>query len=221
MILWLKQNHCFWNAHSKVPHSRLLLTLAHSVRPARKAATTMTDYDTATGFLGEWGRFQQQVFFLLCLTIIPNGFTGLSIVFLADTPAHRCLIPAHVNLTAAWKNSSIPLEEDTQSGALAPSKCSRYKLEEIVSFSDRGLLPGVDVNLSNVATEDCLDGWEYDRSVYVSTIVTEVCIPALVLRSGGGCSCFHDEWEWLDMMVLPSTGNMQAQSMLLTEQADT
>ncbi|XP_041808310.1 solute carrier family 22 member 5 [Chelmon rostratus] len=133
----------------------------------------MTDYDTATGFLGEWGRFQQQVFFLLCLTIIPNGFTGLSIVFLADTPAHRCLIPAHVNLTAAWKNSSIPLEEDTQSGALAPSKCSRYKLEEIVSFSDRGLLPGVDVNLSNVATEDCLDGWEYDRSVYVSTIVTE------------------------------------------------
>ncbi|XP_070839231.1 organic cation/carnitine transporter 2-like [Chaetodon trifascialis] len=133
----------------------------------------MTDYDAATAFLGEWGRFQQQVFFLLCLTFIPNGFTGLSIVFLADTPTHRCLIPAQVNLTAAWRNSSIPLEEDKHGGALVPSKCSRYKLEEMLSFSDRGLLPGVDVNLSNVATEGCLDGWEYDRSVYVSTIVTE------------------------------------------------
>ncbi|XP_076607502.1 organic cation/carnitine transporter 2-like [Chaetodon auriga] len=133
----------------------------------------MTDYDAATAFLGEWGRFQQQVFFLLCLTIIPNGFTGLSIVFLADTPPHHCLIPAQVNLTAAWRNSSIPLEEDKHGGALVPSKCSRYKLEEMLSFSDRGLLPGVDVNLSNVATEGCLDGWEYDRSVYVSTIVTE------------------------------------------------
>ncbi|XP_051256234.1 solute carrier family 22 member 4 [Dicentrarchus labrax] len=133
----------------------------------------MTDYETATAFLGEWGRFQQQVFYLLCLSIIPNGFAGLSIVFVADTPPHRCLIPTHINLTAAWKNSSIPLEEDNHSGALVPSKCSRYKLEDLLSFSDRGLLPGVDVNLSNVATEGCLDGWEYDRSVYISTIVTE------------------------------------------------
>ncbi|XP_036975503.1 solute carrier family 22 member 5-like [Acanthopagrus latus] len=133
----------------------------------------MSDVEDATAFLGEWGRFQQQVFLLLCLTVIPNGFTGLSIVFIADTPPHRCLIPAHVNLTGAWRNSSIPLEEESHSGALVPSKCSRYKLEDVQSFSDRGLLPGVDVNLSHVATERCLDGWEYDRSVYISTITTE------------------------------------------------
>ncbi|XP_070699277.1 organic cation/carnitine transporter 2-like [Pempheris klunzingeri] len=133
----------------------------------------MTDYEASVAFLGEWGRFQQQVFFLLCLTTVPNGFSGLSIVFLADTPPHRCFIPAHANLTAAWENSSIPLEEDSQSGALVPSKCSRYNIEHMVNFSDRGLLPGIDVNLSSVPTEGCLDGWEYDRSVYVSTIVTE------------------------------------------------
>ena len=137
----------------------------------------MNDYEDATAFLGEWGPFQKQVFFLLCVTIIPNGFASLSIVFLADTPPHRCLIPAHLNLTTAWRNSSIPLEEDSHSGALVPSKCSRYKLEDVLRFSDGGLLPGVDVNLSNVATESCLDGWEYDRSVYTSTIVSEVCVP--------------------------------------------
>ncbi|XP_042355460.1 solute carrier family 22 member 5 isoform X1 [Plectropomus leopardus] len=133
----------------------------------------MTDYEAATAFLGEWGCFQQQVFFLLCLSIIPNGFTGMSIVFVADTPPHRCLIPAHVNLSAAWRNSSIPLEEESSSGALVPSKCSRYRLTDMLSFSDRGLLPGGDVNLSNVPRESCLDGWEYDHSVYISTIISE------------------------------------------------
>ncbi|XP_022617973.1 solute carrier family 22 member 5-like isoform X1 [Seriola dumerili] len=133
----------------------------------------MTDYEAETAFLGEWGRFQQQVFFFLCLSIIPNGFTALAIVFLADTPPHRCLIPAHLNLTDAWRNSSIPLEEENHSGALVPSKCFRYKLDDMLSFSERGLLPGVDVNLTNVPKEGCLDGWEYDRSVYISTITTE------------------------------------------------
>ncbi|KAF4802153.1 hypothetical protein TURU_028251 [Turdus rufiventris] len=49
----------------------------------------MRDYDAATAFLGEWGRFQRLVFFLLSASIIPNGFNGLSIVFLAGTPEHR------------------------------------------------------------------------------------------------------------------------------------
>lgn len=144
----------------------------------------MTDYEAATAFLGDWGRFQQQVFFLLCLSIIPNGFTGLSVVFLADTPAHRCLVPAHANLSAAWRNSSSPPEEPgSRGGASAPSRCARYRLRELQSFSDRGLLPGVDVNLSSVPTEGCLDGWEYDRSVYTSTIVSEVCAAKLHLNA--------------------------------------
>ncbi|KAK1882950.1 Solute carrier family 22 member 5 [Dissostichus eleginoides] len=145
----------------------------------------MTDYEVATAFLGEWGHFQQQVFFLLCLTVIPNGFTGMFIVFVADTPPHRCVIPANVNLTAAWRNRSIPLELDSNSGALVPSKCSRYRLGDVLSFSDRGFLPGVDVNMSNVPTESCLDGWEYDQSVYISTIITEVCAQVCV---ASGCS---------------------------------
>ncbi|XP_047199554.1 solute carrier family 22 member 5-like [Hippoglossus stenolepis] len=132
----------------------------------------MSDYEEATSFLGEWGRFQQQVFFLLCLTVVPNGFTALSMVFVADTPLHRCVVPPRVNLTAAWRNSSIPLEEDG-GGELVPSKCLRYKLDDLLSFSERGLVPGVDVNLSEVPKEGCLDGWDYDQSLYTSTIITE------------------------------------------------
>ncbi|XP_028321854.1 solute carrier family 22 member 4-like isoform X2 [Gouania willdenowi] len=134
----------------------------------------MTDYESSTAFLGEWGRFQQTVFFLLCLTSVSNGFAIIAVIFLTATPQHHCLVPADLNLTAAWTNHSIPLEEDdTRGGVLVPSQCFRYKLEDIRSFSERGLLPGVDVNLSSVATEGCLDGWVYDQSVSHSTITTE------------------------------------------------
>ncbi|XP_076025171.1 organic cation/carnitine transporter 2-like [Genypterus blacodes] len=133
----------------------------------------MRDYEAATAFLGEWGPFQLQLFFLLSLLAINNGYIGVHIVFVGDTPPHRCLVPTHADLTAAWRNVSIPLEVNSHSGALVPSKCSRYKLHALQSFSEKDLVPGVDVNLSNVQREGCLDGWEYDNSTYTSTITTE------------------------------------------------
>lgn len=69
----------------------------------------MTDYDDATAFLGQWGRFQQIAFFLICATIIPNGLIGMCVVFVAAIPDHHCLIP-EVNLTQPWLNATIPKE---------------------------------------------------------------------------------------------------------------
>lgn len=127
------------------------------------------DYDGSTAFLGDWGPFQRTVFTLLCLSIIPNGFTGLSMVFMGDTPAHHCLIPAALNITDEWRNASIPLDEDSQL-----TKCSRHRVDIVKNYSDRGLLPWVDVNVSSIPREACMDGWEYDKETYISTIVTEV-----------------------------------------------
>ncbi|XP_067279533.1 organic cation/carnitine transporter 2-like [Pseudorasbora parva] len=129
------------------------------------------DYDDSTAFLGDWGPFQRTVFALLCFSIIPNGFTGLSMVFMGDTPAHHCLIPAALNITDEWRNASIPLEEEEEDSRL--SKCSRPRVDIIKNYSDIGLLPWVDVNVSNIPREACLDGWVYDKGTYISTIVTE------------------------------------------------
>ncbi|XP_066502608.1 organic cation/carnitine transporter 2 [Hoplias malabaricus] len=127
-----------------------------------------SDYDERTAFLGDWGRFQRTVFFLLCSSVIPNAFTGLTMVFIGDTPPHRCHVPAGASITAAWRNVSIPVEADG-----SPSRCSRYRLEALEEYSHRGLEPWVDVNVSSIEQERCEDGWEYDRDMYVSTIVTE------------------------------------------------
>ncbi|XP_023619552.1 solute carrier family 22 member 5 isoform X4 [Myotis lucifugus] len=131
----------------------------------------MRDYDEVTSFLGEWGLFQRLIFFLLSASIIPNGFNGMSIVFLAGTPEHRCRVPDSANLSSAWRNHSAPLR--LQDGRQVPHNCRRYRLAAIANFSALGLEPGRDVDLEQLEQEDCLDGWEFSQDVYLSTIVTE------------------------------------------------
>ncbi|XP_051834188.1 solute carrier family 22 member 4 [Antechinus flavipes] len=131
----------------------------------------MRDYDEVTAFLGEWGPFQRLIFFLLSASIIPNGFNSMSIVFLAGIPEHQCRVPASANLSSEWRNHSIPRQ--MQDGREVPSKCRRYQLAALANFSAQGLVPGRDVNLSQVELEPCLDGWEYSQDTYLSTIITE------------------------------------------------
>lgn len=73
----------------------------------------MKDYDERIAFLGQWGRFQQIVFFLLFVSTIANGTGVLSFVFLAAIPDHRCRIP-EVNLTQDWLSVIIPVKVNQQ-----------------------------------------------------------------------------------------------------------
>ncbi|KAF7483051.1 hypothetical protein GHT09_005571 [Marmota monax] len=145
----------------------------------------MRDYEEVTAFLGEWGPFQRLIFFLLSASIIPNGFNGMSVVFLAGTPEHHCRVPDTANLSSAWRNHSIPLvrQEDRE----VPHSCRRYRLATIANFSSLGLEPGRDVDLEQLEQESCLDGWEFSQDVYLSTIVTEV---------GGSPPPGPRYWEW-------------------------
>ncbi|XP_003217438.2 solute carrier family 22 member 4 [Anolis carolinensis] len=130
----------------------------------------MRDYDEIIAFLGEWGPFQRLVFFLLSASIIPNGFNGMSAVFLAGIPEHRCRIPAGANLSAAWLNASVPLEE--RGGKVVAQRCRRYSLRALSNLSAQGLLPG-DVDLAALEQEPCLDGWDYSTEPYLATIVSQ------------------------------------------------
>ncbi|XP_068187539.1 organic cation/carnitine transporter 2-like [Antennarius striatus] len=129
----------------------------------------MKDFEETTAFLGHWGRFQQIIFFLLFASIVPNGFI-LSPVFVADIPKHHCFVPED-NLTPDWHNASIPIK--VVDGGQELSRCSRYRLDVVRNLSAQGLVPGRDVNLTDVEQEGCVDGWSYSRDVYQSTIVSE------------------------------------------------
>uniref|UniRef100_A0A672YDE4 Solute carrier family 22 member 5-like n=1 Tax=Sphaeramia orbicularis TaxID=375764 RepID=A0A672YDE4_9TELE len=130
----------------------------------------MSNYDESTAFLGNWGRFQQIVFFLLCASTIPNGSGVLSVVFVAATPRHHCWIP-EVNLTADWLSAIIPVK--VMNGEEELSRCSRYRLDVVRNLSAQGYIPGRDVNLPDLEQESCVDGWLYSTDIYQSTIVSE------------------------------------------------
>lgn len=65
------------------------------------------------------------------------------------------------------------------------SSCSRYRPDVVRNLSDWGLVPGRDVNLTDLEQEICLDGWNYSKDIYHSTIVSEVCVYVFL----GMCPC--------------------------------
>ncbi|KAM9348840.1 organic cation/carnitine transporter 2-like [Symphorus nematophorus] len=130
----------------------------------------MTGYADTIAFLGQWGRFQQVVFFLLCASITPNGFGAFTLVFLTDIPSHHCIVP-DVNLTDDWGKTIIPIK--VVNGKQELSRCSRYRLDVVRNLSAQGLIPGRDVNLMDLEQEGCVDGWSYSKDIYQSTIVSE------------------------------------------------
>ncbi|XP_055499258.1 solute carrier family 22 member 4-like [Leucoraja erinacea] len=129
----------------------------------------MRDYDEITAFLGEWGPAQKRIFLLLTVSVIPSGLVPVSIIFVGDTPEHRCSIPGNLNLSQAWMNRTIPLVPGTQ---VQYSQCSRYRLDVIRNLSE--VFPDPDLlNVSGIEEEPCLDGWDYSHDQYTSTIVSE------------------------------------------------
>ncbi|XP_078071222.1 organic cation/carnitine transporter 2-like isoform X2 [Mustelus asterias] len=125
----------------------------------------MQDYDEATAFLGQWGHYQRTIFLLLSIGVIPNGYVGLSMVFLADTPQHHCRLSNSSNVTAeetSFANLSLLLPLEGVNGEQVYSKCTRFKAQ----------LPD-GINDTTRETEHCVDGWVYSKDRYIATIVSE------------------------------------------------
>ncbi|KAI8045775.1 organic cation transporter-like protein [Drosophila gunungcola] len=117
-------------------------------------------YDEAIVHLGEFGRYQKIIYFLICLTSIPVAFHKLAGPFLLAKPDFRCALPfengSSYDLPPHLWNLSYPQDE----------VCAYYDVEYSEEYLN-GSLPR-----SSNATKSC-SRYVYDQSKYLNSALTE------------------------------------------------
>ncbi|XP_069814945.1 solute carrier family 22 member 13-like [Dendropsophus ebraccatus] len=125
----------------------------------------MTDFGEVLKNVGEFGRFQKCLVFMLCFLSFFNAFHMFGQVFLEISVPHHCntnwILQISPNLTEDIQlNLTIPQNERG-----IYEQCRMYTpVDWDIEYIER-------YGLND--TEDCQDGWVYDTSQQKSTLVTE------------------------------------------------
>ncbi|XP_052811636.1 organic cation transporter protein-like [Mya arenaria] len=131
-------------------------------------------FDDITVLLGEFGKYQKILYFLVCLPAIFTGMQMLSSVFTLAIPDHRCALPGLGNDTyevqGQWHklliNQSITWETGKDDeGSLVYSSCDRYVTNENTSYNAH-YIP------VNTSTTEC-DTFVFDQSTFKNTFITK------------------------------------------------
>lgn len=139
------------------------------------------DYDSLLPLVGAFGRYQKILIgVVLVPTVFPCAFQAYSQLFIAATPNHWCRTPAldqwlatHPDLV---RELSIPSTVQAN-GQVRYEQCSMFQRNytEINGRFLEYVATGVGGNSSDRAPlVPCRDGWQYDRTLYPSTVVSEV-----------------------------------------------
>ncbi|XP_043928936.1 solute carrier family 22 member 3-like [Protopterus annectens] len=139
----------------------------------------MPTFDDILKEVGEFGKYQQRIFLLLCLTGTTFAFMFVGIVFIGYTPRHWCRssgldnIRQKCNLTVECERSyTIPQEGILSIPSSEYSQCLRYDINWNNPTSNCSLFTcnGTFIN-TTTPTISCTDGWNYEGPR--SSIVTE------------------------------------------------
>uniref|UniRef100_A0A1I8PJ79 Major facilitator superfamily (MFS) profile domain-containing protein n=1 Tax=Stomoxys calcitrans TaxID=35570 RepID=A0A1I8PJ79_STOCA len=141
-------------------------------------------YDDVITYLGDFGRYQKQIYFLLCLPAISCAFHKLAGVFLLARPDFRCVLPFENDTSnfesfpkSQW-NLSYPYDSTTEQF----QTCEYFDVNYSDDYLNNGLAPLPGGGLNETNTRHC-DHYVYDQSTYKSSAVTEwnmVCSRALL-----------------------------------------
>lgn len=135
------------------------------------------DFDVVLQHIGEKGRYQNVMYYLLCIpATIPAAFLAFSQVFVSASPDHWCRVPELEDSLLSpetQKEVAIPkiVRED---GRIQFSKCEMYDVNFTDYFDRTGGWPLTPD--PNWTVTKCRFGWNYDKKDYDSTLVTEVSV---------------------------------------------
>ncbi|KAM3868539.1 solute carrier family 22 member 6-A [Diretmus argenteus] len=125
--------------------------------------------------IGGFGRFQWLHVTLISIPGLLMASQNLLNNFTAGIPGHRCrLLANHTD----YNLSSYQVDETQLLRVFIPMDATGTKLDRCRRYVEPQwhLLGNISLsgaNMSEPETEDCLDGWTYERSEFLATIVSE------------------------------------------------
>ncbi|XP_032872074.1 solute carrier family 22 member 6-like [Amblyraja radiata] len=122
--------------------------------------------------VGGLGRYQMIHVLLLSFPLLFISSNNVLQNFVAAVPDHRCRLGLGHKLNVTWEplvgdlvTLFVPVDQQGQA-----DKCRLYAEPQWHLLWPNGTRG----NGSGAETQPCTDGWEYDRSQFSTTIVTEV-----------------------------------------------
>lgn len=144
----------------------------------RTRTTTVTvfyTYDDILKIIGDFGSYQKQQYFFLCLITIVSAFHAFNMVFVGATPYHYCNVDRYRDnfnySEETLLNLTIPYSFMERNGKMTYCECDQYNISDPDILNDPREWEWIPSNSSIVK---CMDGWQYDNIYYEATIVTEV-----------------------------------------------
>ncbi|GBM57804.1 Organic cation transporter protein [Araneus ventricosus] len=109
--------------------------------------------------VGGDGPWQRWIFMVTLLCCVPDGNHNMVMSFFAPNLDHWCARPPDVNISIKeWKTIALPPNDQ---------HCSRYKFINFSHINEVAVQ-----NITDRPTIPC-DSWEYDDTVYVSTLLSK------------------------------------------------
>lgn len=132
--------------------------------------------------VGGFGRFQWIHITLLSIPGLLMASQNLMNNFAAGMPGHHCNIPNRTSIARSHNISLSEVDDRQLLRAFIPvdatgeklSKCTRYVEAQWHLLEGNVSAVGPQGNGTEPETEMCLDGWTYDRTEFLETIVSEV-----------------------------------------------
>nr|XP_046266487.1 solute carrier family 22 member 6 [Scatophagus argus]XP_046266488.1 solute carrier family 22 member 6 [Scatophagus argus] len=123
--------------------------------------------------VGGFGRYQWLHVTLISFPGLLMASQNLLNNFISGIPTHHCSLPANQSL---YNLSHYQMDEKQMLKAFIPLDSSGSKLDRCRRFVEpqwQLLAANSSVNVSQLQTEGCLDGWTFDRSEFLATTVSE------------------------------------------------
>ncbi|XP_068600264.1 solute carrier family 22 member 6-like [Brachionichthys hirsutus] len=122
--------------------------------------------------IGGFGRYQWIHVSIITFPGLLLASQNLLNNFVSGVPAHHCSLSANYSLY----NLSLQMDKMELLKAFIPLDSSGTRLDHCRRFVEPQwhlIHSNSSVNVSHIQTENCLDGWTFDRSEFLSTTVSE------------------------------------------------